>query len=542
MVRDTSWQHCYDVARNEHGKSDHEAVALADIAREKMRYAGFDPSQPRAPAGSEEGGQWIEAGGYHVQVDQQGIIRKGGHVGLHGKHHTEAHGFVPPPQPVEPVSTPQSPPAAGSIEAIAKAYSGAAGASEEELNGIYSMIDGLGKADALKASEAVGMVGMGSKSAADIKVAVKQRIAARKGASVRAGLTERQSIKQPQAAPPQAVPQVQATTPASPIDDALGKWLDKEGVQRINADAIDPSAAAAALGVSPADIEAAGKRLATVAKTTAPKPGMKSPDELAKALKPKQPRRPAGHTIEGRFSAANLPKQGDTISYYDGEGGVSKEEIHGQVLEVRPGGNSPIRVLSRTGRPIWIEPEAARPYTSPQKPQANPQTVGAAKTIADLYGGAGTTSESVESLRAKATQALQGLGKADLDAAWKAMGMSSSGTAEQLRQKIMEAIILRHGTRHRTNYEAESPDRYTDGRAMRQHHGKSVAHAVSRLEALAERTDADEDEIEGTVEGIARQFSKAELREVCEAFGVKAVGTKGLMIERILDKLSAERE
>lgn len=69
--------------------------------------------------------------------------------------------------------------------------------------------------------------------------------------------------------------------------------------------------------------------------------------------------------IPGRFDSANLPQKGEMITYYDGEGGGSRDsERSGRVIDVvDAGGRNPkIRVLSRTGNPINIVPEAARPY------------------------------------------------------------------------------------------------------------------------------------------------------------------------------------
>jgi hypothetical protein len=92
------WHACVTEAQAM-GHGIERAERLADLAqvpsgsfailRTPERYAFDESKHPR-----DEEGKWTDVGGFHVQTDKGDIIRKGGHVGLHGKHVSEVPGFM----------------------------------------------------------------------------------------------------------------------------------------------------------------------------------------------------------------------------------------------------------------------------------------------------------------------------------------------------------------------------------------------------------------------------------------------------------------
>ncbi len=63
--------------------------------------------------------------------------------------------------------------------------------------------------------------------------------------------------------------------------------------------------------------------------------------------------------------------------------------------------------------------------------------------------------------------------------------------------------------------------------------------AVVRLAALAEYSeDIPVDDLEAEVEGIAREFDAADLKEIAKKFGIKrGIGTKAKTLAKLLEKV-----
>ncbi len=82
-----------------------------------------------------------------------------------------------------------------------------------------------------------------------------------------------------------------------------------------------------------------------------------------RSQKPGQ-REPGKLTAGGTYHNGFMPQAGQTASYYDGEGGGSRDKpLTGKILAVNPqaaSGNT-VQVLSRTGSPVWIPAEATMP-------------------------------------------------------------------------------------------------------------------------------------------------------------------------------------
>lgn len=71
-----------------------------DMLESRMQKAGFNPAQPRAPAGNPDGGQWVQAGGGGGSAKPQ-QVRIPGHKPMRDHPDSDYPDAITPVYPVE---------------------------------------------------------------------------------------------------------------------------------------------------------------------------------------------------------------------------------------------------------------------------------------------------------------------------------------------------------------------------------------------------------------------------------------------------------
>jgi hypothetical protein len=160
------------------------------------------------------------------------------------------------------------------------------------------------------------------------------------------------------------------------------------------------------------------------------------------------------------------------------------------------------------------------------------------QSLVSLYNGAGGVETPTESraLGDKAEQSLQGMSKQDMLDTWKAMGMASSGSASQLKDKIKRAITERADTALRVqaglenvvekhNTQSEEPD----GDELREHddmpEDKALEEAIHKVEEQREKIS--ELQLGGSTYNPLRQRNSGKHGDPMPRSSMKSLGSCG---------------